>query len=1027
MSNITQYFDILMGITIPQILIIKDNTQKTISCTWQTIFDYIKSKHWHSEGGKITPHSESLYDHLLSVGDISYTHAKNIGYNDHDCIKAFLTGLLHDIGKPGTMTFMGKHVAFKGHGLNGGAMIENFWSPEIEDKLGMTASDWGDISTCADVHMCGYFPTQKTDDHKFSLNILPSSVKSMLIPLRRGDQLGLVPYPDGIPIQTILEQLDSSEDDFVNCLMQDMNVSDYISSTNKAKGILIQVQGGSADGKTTFARKLKNFFGDKAVYLNRDFFMVNRSRHEMRLPPVTMEEITPSIYTAAYDAYIASDKKWASLINKDIYNGVLVGLHSGKIVITDSMITMFDKAVFSVIPNVALSAYKINFWLHRNVEVTVSETENRLGMDLDTQLKAHGNIDIYTPLREGINWINLISHTEKSDMSEQLPYQAHLSISVGWTGIKEHIISHLCNKINDIYNCGVALFPRMPSIEETMNMTLIELVHLLRDRQVINIFFETYNYRVLTKRISPKIIGVQYMDGINQIWRPKWAREARGRFYDISGPTIIELKSGLSRGIEILTIAHTENDVSETSDLDTKSYEHLDDTQQMLMKKFSGSNPLNTWITAKVDGSLAMINIYPPQSPQYPIMCKTVEKYGDEFAKKLYYYCRDNAAPIITVSSKGTLLMGVDMQDYFQTALQPLIPCYQNWEEAIPYFVSLVMDYYGELVRTFKDNSKFNPDGYITLTFEAYCKDRTTYLGNRHSELAVSYNENGMNLLGMVHNNHYFPHFDLPKKVFKQPFAKLVRSTNEVFDIMDKLDKMVCGEISQEDFLSNFILDEMDSRLVHPEGFVILTPLEDGTYDYAKIKTNMYYKCHKVRERYIPYLRSLPVASHIHYPIVKGLIEYFDNMKPNLENLVKESYLFLSKEIDKTSPCYNAFKENTNETNMASLSNTAIKKNKGALIRFDNYLANPTEKDKDIIIKMLMNSTETRQIINQKLLTITKLFFEVREEKEEDFVLFTRKLIMAVTPWNDGWEDTLKKFIDSGGEIINRLYGLVFN
>jgi hypothetical protein len=227
---------------------------------------------------------------------------------------------------------------------------------------------------------------------------------------------------------------------------------------------------------------------------------------------------------------------------------------------------------------------------------------------------------------------------------------------------------------------------------------------------------------------------------------------------------------------------------------------------------------------------------------------------------------------------------------------------------------------------------------------------------------------------------------------------------------MNKLDKMVCGEISQEDFLSNFTLDDMDSRLVHPEGFVILTPLEDGTYDYAKIKTNMYYKCHKVRERYISYLRSLPVASHIHYPIVKGLIEYFDNMKPNLENLLKESYVILSNEINETSPSYNA-----------------IKKNKGALSRFDNYLVNPTEKDKDIIYKMLINSIETRQIINEKMVTITKTFFEVRDEKKEDFVLFIKKLIMTVIPWNDGWEDTLKKLIDTGGEPIDRLYGLVIN
>jgi hypothetical protein len=34
---------------------------------------------------------------------------------------------------------------------------------------------------------------------------------------------------------------------------------------------------------------------------------------------------------------------------------------------------------------------------------------------------------------------------------------------------------------------------------------------------------------------------------------------------------------------------------------------------------------------------------------------------------------------------------------------------------------------------------------------------------------------------------------------------------------------------------------------------------------------------------------------------------------------------------------------------------------------------------------------------------------------------------MTVTPWNNGWEDTLNKLIETGGEPIDRLYGLVIN
>ena len=435
-----QYYNTLMKITIPKVLIINNDEQKIITTTWQDIFDYIKSEHFHSDI-KCCSNSESLYDHLINAANICYAEGKRIGYSEHLCCKAYLTGLLHDIGKTSYI--------LKGSALMGGAMIENFWSSEIEDKLGITASDWGDISTCVDVHMSGYFPFKNSIDHKFAWNILPLSVKQMLVPLRKGELLSKVPHPDA-PKEDTLDILKASEQDFLDSLYTDMSIPSYLSSTNKNKGVLIQVNGRSSSGKTTFVRYLKSVFGSACIHINRDTLLVNYYNKINGLPIITTEDLEPNSYQIAYQ-YYTQDKKCGQDINNIMLNAIIMGLQDGKIVIIDTVMTIFDKAVIHIIPKIALNAYKINFWIHRNTEITVSETENRLGIPFNTQLKIHGNINTFEPIcSENMNWANMISCTE-NEIIDPFPFQAHLSLTVGWTKIKDNIIKHLCSVIMDMF------------------------------------------------------------------------------------------------------------------------------------------------------------------------------------------------------------------------------------------------------------------------------------------------------------------------------------------------------------------------------------------------------------------------------------------------------------------------------------------------------------------------------------------------------------------------------------------------
>jgi len=338
----------------------------------------------------------------------------------------------------------------------------------------------------------------------------------------------------------------------------------------------------------------------------------------------------------------------------------------------------------------------------------------------------------------------------------------------------------------------------IPELEQTMDLTLLELVQLLNNiggLDSIIQFFTRYAYSV-NKHI-PGVIGIKYIDGVNFIWQPKWSREARGRFYWIGlnkGTKVIELKSALQRGIEVLTKAHLDSGIESTQDVDPKSWDRLDLVQQNILKTFSGNNPTNSYLTAKVDGSLIIVNIYPKESKQYPIIKNLALEFGDSFTCRLVQNCILNNSPIITISTQGTLFIGDEMQDYFMTSIEPLmgqsINSMDDWVWVSNKFIQIINDYYQIL--------NLEPKSMINLCFEAYCKKRTTITGKLHPELAIGYDHSGINLLGMMYQSNYRPHFDMPQQIFTQPLFYHVSNTSQVYSLMNQLDQVVLGKDSMQ-------------------------------------------------------------------------------------------------------------------------------------------------------------------------------------------------------------------------------------
>ena len=83
------------------------------------------------------------------------------------------------------------------------------------------------------------------------------------------------------------------------------------------------------------------------------------------------------------------------------------------------------------------------------------------------------------------------------------------------------------------------------------------------------------------------------------------------------------------------------------------------------------------------------------------------------------------------------------------------------------------------------------------------CKNRTTYKKTVHRELAVGYDFSGLSLLGLVLDNKYIPHYELPNSstIVPHPVSRNVKSSTEVFQIMRELNDVVMGKVEMPDFM----------------------------------------------------------------------------------------------------------------------------------------------------------------------------------------------------------------------------------
>ena len=468
---------------------------------------------------------------------------------------------------------------------------------------------------------------------------------------------------------------------------------------------------------------------------------------------------------------------------------------------------------------------------------------------------------------------------------------------------------------------------------------MIYILYCIDKENSIKLFFKKYNYVIIQPfkdtHLENNIFGIKYLDGCNHIWKPKWSREARGRFYYIDNNSIIPLKNTLQRGIELLTKVHIDDHIKETQDLDLNTFEKFDNIQKELLNTFSQENKnINGYLTGKVDGSLLVVNYYPSNSQQYQIIDKLLN-----ISKNILYIKCENY--IITISTNSTLFIGNDMYDYFLTSLYGELNKHLDINKSFSYlwnqikydFEILIINLINNL-----QNDNISRNEMINLNFEMICKNRTTFKGKISNELAVGYDKSNIYFLGLTNNNIYYPHFLFKntKHIISHPVYLKVNNTNDVFNIMKDLNKVVFDKMETDEFMKKYFPQNLNYPL-HPEGFIYLHSIKNN-FDYSKIKLPVYYKCHKIRDDNMEYLFNLPEKTEYYFPIVKTIKHFKINLKNNMKIFLEKCDNFVKEQNNKNTISYNHLNEKAKLRIDSCHNETTFYTNYKMLINLSHYI-----------------------------------------------------------------------------------------
>jgi len=842
-------------------------------------------------------HEEELFDHLHICAIITGIYAIRLNFN---VFHACLTGLMHDIGKPACIRiFDGGNIGYPYHGEYGSMILARLYTKDFEEFI--TLSEYEETLRCISIHMCSYhisdFQSNWSNERVNSTRIESHSVKSLIQLLQYGD------------VFAAINKMDDKNDFIMSRTLYANMLSDQYETT-KTKYVLL-VRGRSGSGKSYFAKyfnDLAKTLGLTVKHVERDLCIANVVRKMRGLDEIDYRPVS-SEYDDLYRYY--KDNKLGRNVNEYMLQQIRHSIDTFDITIIDTQMTLF-RGVEQIIPANISNCVVIGFDISRNILLS---DDGKNGCTLQSQLELFGSSSILLPLdMSSVNIFALSSsytHNAKPigfscDFVFSIGYNDQFngdkSIGLGYFGDFFQRIIQTTRKLN---------LSNMSSLNiNTDSMNLVQYVnHLyqINDNSYEGVcqILRAQLYHVgcpsqLKGTIYEKMVmSIKYLDHNNN-WNT-WGRESRGTTLIMIDGVWQWHKYLMQRGAEMVTGMQIKRGIDKTDNIDTKmdfKASHLSQSQQSLIQDLRVGNPVNLAVSFKKDGSLLSCCLY--TGDRAILMRQIIYAHCDEFTKTVMteYDKISGTQDVFVFQSQSTLFIADKMYDYTTTAIFP---------EADPTLNPIKkIKTYGNTFFSCMSKMFSRMAGSVKIVLgETICANRTeSYSGKIHTELAMSYPSSSFTILSIttISDNSYtvLPHYLCSDLIFDAGFIEPAFWMVDSVEKMDKLIQDVDEYIFQRKTLDDFYLSHPPSnkysyeQVIDCEGFVVYDTTKGNSY--GKIKTDSYYKSHKLRDDNIPFLCELNnVAGHI-FPLARIVATTITQLESELTTINKELINLISSD-----------------------------------------------------------------------------------------------------------------------------------
>ena len=878
--------------TIPFKVVERNGTNEIIKeMTFKQIFDGLKTLNVHQnvtddKGNNYSCgfHEEELFDHLIMTGIISCHRAIKMKI---DPFISALSGILHDIGKPGCIHLFSKgRVGYPFHGEFGAIILSRIYSSSFESYI--SKDSWEMVCRLLTVHMCSYHLTTFTSKWEQarinSTRIEDETCKNYLMALSHGDVLAALSN-----LSSYSDFIDTREEYY-----QEIS-KPFICNQNK---IVITVDGLSNSGKSTVSDLLMTFFRDHNIsygYVARDIVMFTLYCN-MNGISSPMQRPTADEYATCYAFY--KKNGLAKIVNKNMCNSIRSSIDTNRVTIIDTQLTLF-KHSSTIIPSNISDCIVISIDVNRN-NITVDDKKN--GIKMNEQLKLSGDstflkpfdvstMDVYRLQSKYCNKNEDVSAIGSVDFKFQICSNFEFSglNSIGLESFKKSFMNIYSNLTKSTSGSSI----------DNLNLTdLINHVYSTSDKNYDTLceFFRNKAYQCSCPfdfRDTPyakRIIHLKYLDHNNN-WN-KWGRDTRGTAFYLNDDNYwIPVKYLMQRGAEMVTGMQIKRGITDTENINLGAdyrCSHLSPQQQSLIIKLATNSSINLKASFKKDGSLHAFVLYSGEFAK--VIRSIILSKCDEFTKtvsRIWDTITGTTDYTFVFQSQGTMMLGNFMQDYATTSLFPMADPKLTPIEKLEMFGP---DLFRRLAKMF---DTMNGD-YKLILAETICANRIeSYSGKVHNELAVAYPNSGFTILSRTSitgtSYQVEPHYEFSDIIhsngFVEPAFWDVTTVINMDNLIKAVDSYIFGKMTIDEFYESFPPSNKYGyeKIIDVEGFVVYDL--DNSNSYGKIKTDSYYKAHKLRDGNIPFLCDLAlVAGHL-FPLANKIRTIYVDLDSKLTTI----------------------------------------------------------------------------------------------------------------------------------------------